>query len=447
VAIADVSHYVRADSPLDREARARGTSVYFPDRVVPMLPEELSHGLCSLREGEERPCLVARMVFDRQGNKKSHTFQRAMMRSAAKLSYEEAQAAIDGRPSAKFAPLLDRALKPLWAAYACLAAARDRREPLDLDLPERKILIGKDGRVERVVVPQRLAAHRLIEEFMIQANVAAAEALEAKRAPVVYRVHDAPSQEKLLALRDFLGTLELKLPGSNQLRAGDFNRVLARAKALPVSDLVNEVVLRSQSQAVYAEQNISHFGLNLQRYAHFTSPIRRYADLMVHRSLIRALGLGAGGLTDDERVQLKDIAQQISDTERRAMAAERETADRLIAGYLADRVGAEFAGRISGVTRSGLFVRLADTGADGFIPAATIGQDYYRHDEASHALVGDRTGEAYRLGDQVRVRLVEAIPMAGALRFEMLSQGTRDGGAGPRSRWSSKRLRHRGRRH
>ena len=212
------------------------------------------------------------------------------------------------------------------------------------------------------------------------------------------------------------------------MRAGDFNRVLQRAKALPVADLVNEVVLRSQSQAVYAAENIGHFGLNLQRYAHFTSPIRRYADLMVHRSLIRALGLGAGGMADDERERLKDIAQAISDTERRAMAAERETADRLIAGYLADRVGAEFAARISGVTRSGLFVRLTDTGADGLVPARSIGEDYYRHDEASHALVGDRTGEAYRLGDVVRVRLVEAIPSAGALRFEMVSSGKRDAG-------------------
>jgi ribonuclease R len=446
VAIADVAHYVRPGARLDREAQTRGNSVYFPDRVVPMLPERISNDLCSLKEGEERPCLVARMVFDRQGNKKGHTFLRAMMRSAAKLSYEEAQAAIDGRPSAKSAALLDSALKPLWAAYATLAAARDRREPLDLDLPERKILIDKNGKVDRIVVPERLTAHRLIEEFMIQANVAAAEALEAKRAPVIYRVHDAPSKEKLLALRDFLEGLDLKLPGCNQLRAGDFNRVLQRAKALPVVDLVNEVVLRSQSQAVYAAENIGHFGLNLQRYAHFTSPIRRYADLMVHRSLIRALGLGAGGMEDIEPDRLKDIAQAISDTERRAMAAERETADRLIAGFLADRVGAEFAGRISGVTRSGLFVRLADTGADGFIPAATIGEDYYRHDEAARALVGDRTGETYRLGDQVRVRLVEAIPMAGALRFEMLSPGKRDGGGGEKTRWGGKRLRHRNRR-
>jgi ribonuclease R len=431
---------------LDREAQMRGNSVYFPDRVVPMLPERISNDLCSLREGEERACLAVRMVFDRHGHKKGHAFLRAIMRSAAKLSYEEAQAAIDGRPSAKCRPLVEGTLKPLWAAYAVLAAARDKREPLDLDLPERKILLDGSGRVERVVVPERLTAHRLIEEFMIQANVAAAEALEAKRAPVIYRVHDAPSKEKLLALRDFLDSLDLKLPGSKELRSGDFNRVLQRAKSLPVVDLVNEVVLRSQSQAVYAADNIGHFGLNLQRYAHFTSPIRRYADLVVHRSLIRALGLGAGGLADQEREEIKGVAQAISDTERRAMAAERETADRLIAGYLADRVGAEFAARVSGVTRSGLFVRLTDTGADGLVPAATIGDDYYRHHEDQHALIGDRTGEAYRLGDDVRVRLVEAIPSAGALRFEMLTPGKRHGGSAARSRWGGKRLRGRNRR-
>ena len=446
VAIADVAHYVRPGTRLDREAQMRGNSVYFPDRVVPMLPERISNDLCSLREHAERPCLAVRMVFDRHGHKKGHTFLRAMMHSAAKLSYEEAQAAIDGRPSAKCRPLMDRALKPLWEAYAALAAARDRREPLDLDLPERKILLDGAGRVERVVVPERLTAHRLIEEFMIQANVAAAEALEAKRAPVIYRVHDVPSKEKLLALRDFLDSLDLKLPGSNQLRSGDFNRVLQRAKSLPVADLVNEVVLRSQSQAVYAPENLGHFGLHLQRYAHFTSPIRRYADLVVHRSLIRALGLGAGGIEDQERERLGEIAQAISDTERRAMAAERETAERLIAGYLADRVGAEFAGRISGVTRSGLFVRLTDTGADGLVPAATIGDDYYRHHEDQHALIGDRTGEAYRLGDEVRVRLVEAIPSAGALRFEMLSPGKQHGSPAARTKWSGKRLRGRNRR-
>jgi ribonuclease R len=429
VAIADVAHYVRPGSKLDREAQIRGNSVYFPDRVVPMLPEPISNDLCSLKEREERACLAVRLVFDRHGNKKGHTFLRAMMRSAAKLSYEEAQAGIDGRPSAKLQPLMRGALEPLWGAYRAVAAARDRREPLDLDLPERKIVLDSQGRVERVARPERLEAHRLIEEFMIQANVAAAEALEAKRGPVVYRVHDAPSKEKIAALREFLDSLNLKLPGAGALRAGDFNRVLQRAKSLPVTDLVNEIVLRAQAQALYAPANLGHFGLNLRRYAHFTSPIRRYADLVVHRSLIRALGLGAGGLGDDDAARLADIAQAISDTERRAMAAERETTDRLIAAYLADRVGAEFDARVSGVTRAGLFVRLRDTGADGFVPAATIGNDYWRHHEDAHALIGDRTGFSFRLGDEVRVRLVEAIPTAGALRFEMLSEGKRHAGS------------------
>jgi ribonuclease R len=428
VAIADVAHYVRPGTRLDREAQVRGNSVYFPDRVVPMLPERISNDLCSLREGEERACLAVRLVFDKQGSKKRHGFLRGMMRSAAKLSYQEAQAAFDGRPGRKAEALMASALEPLWAAYRAVAAARDRREPLDLDLPERKILLDAQGRVERVTRPERLEAHRLIEELMIQANVAAAEALEARRGPVVYRVHDAPSREKLEALREFLESLGLALPGHGALRAGDFNRVLARAKALPVTELINEIVLRSQSQAVYAPDNLGHFGLNLRRYAHFTSPIRRYADLLVHRSLIRALGLGAGGLSDEEGTRLGDISQSISEAERRAMAAERETTDRLIAAFLADRVGAEFDGRISGVTRAGLFVRLKDTGADGFVPAATIGSDYWRHHEDTHALVGDRTGLSYRLGDEVRVRLAEAIPTAGALRFEMLSDGRRHTG-------------------
>ncbi len=429
VAIADVAHYVRPGTRLDREAQMRGNSVYFPDRVVPMLPEKISNDLCSLREREERPCLAVRMVFDRHGGKRSHAFLRGVMRSAAKLSYQEAQAAIDGAPSAKCGPLMERTLKPLWAAYGALAAGRDRREPLDLDLPERKIIIDIHGRVERVVVPQRLEAHRLIEEFMIQANVAAAETLEGKRAPIIYRVHEPPSKEKLTALREFLESLNLKVPGAGTLRAGDFNRILKRAKSLPVADLINEIVLRSQSQAQYAAENAGHFGLHLARYAHFTSPIRRYADLVVHRSLIRALGLGEGGLADAEGPKLGDIAQAISEAERRAMAAERETTDRMVAAYLADRVGAEFEARISGVTRAGLFVRLRETGADGFVPAATIGNDYYRHHEDAHALIGDRTGETYRLGDQVSVRLVEVIPSAGALRFEMLSPGKRQAGA------------------
>ncbi|HEX4893119.1 MAG TPA: ribonuclease R [Hyphomicrobiaceae bacterium] len=422
VAIADVAHYVRPDSRLDREAELRGNSCYFPDRVVPMLPERISNDLCSLREGELRPCLAVTMVFDRNGNKKRHTFQRALMRSAAKLAYEEAQAAIDGKPSEKCAPLVDPVLKPLWEAYRALVKAREARAPLDLDLPERKIIMDKEGRVARIHIPERLDAHRLIEEFMIQANVAAAETLEQHRTPCVYRVHDRPSKEKLAALREFLQSVEISMPKGEGLRPADFNRVLAAAKKLPVSDLVNEIMLRSQAQAEYAMANIGHFGLNLERYAHFTSPIRRYADLLVHRGLIRALKLGPDGLPKEDEPRLGDVAKAISDTERRAMAAERETSDRLLAAYLADRVGAQFPARISGVTRSGLFVRLKETGADGFVPISTLGSEYWHHEEALHALVGDRSRKAYRLGDDVEVRLVEAIPTAGALRFEMLSE-------------------------
>ena len=425
VAIADVAHYIRPGTKLDREAQLRGNSVYFPDRVVPMLPEKISNDLCSLREGEERACLAVRMVFDKHGEKRGHTFMRAMMKSAAKLSYQEAQAAIDGTVSEKCAPLMERALKPLWAAYAAVSEARDKRGPLDLDLPERKIVLDEKGRVARVVTPERLTAHRLIEEFMIQANVAAAETLEGERTPLVYRVHDQPSQEKLKGLKDFLETLDMKIPHAGQLKPEAFNVILAKAKDLPVPELVNEIILRSQSQAEYAPRNIGHFGLNLARYAHFTSPIRRYADLLVHRALVKALGLGPDGLSEDEIPRLTAISKAISDTERRAMSAERETMDRLIAAHLADRIGASFTARISGVTRSGLFVRLKDTGADGYIPISSLGNEYFTHVEAAHALVGSRSGEGYRLGDTVEVKLLEAIPSAGALRFEMMTPGTK----------------------
>jgi ribonuclease R len=355
------------------------------------------------------------------------------MRSAARLTYEQAQAAIDGRTDDKTGPLLDNVLRPLWGAYASLTLARNERSPLDLDLPERKILLDDEGRVRGVASPPRLDAHRLIEEFMIAANVAAAETLEAKRSPLIYRVHDAPSKEKIAALADFLATIGLKLPKSGTLRPAHFNRILADTRATPTAELVGEVVLRSQAQAEYSAGNFGHFGLNLRRYAHFTSPIRRYADLIVHRALVRALGLGNDGLTDAEIGELDQIAQAISDTERRAMAAERETADRLIAAYLADRIGASFKARVSGLVRTGLFVRLIDTGADGFVPASSIGHEYFFHDESRQALVGEDTGLAYRLGDPVDVRLVEAIPTAGALRFEMLSEGRSIGGKARRS--------------
>ncbi|KWV46840.1 ribonuclease R [Bradyrhizobium macuxiense] len=431
VAIADVGFYVRPDSALDRDALQRGNSVYFPDRVVPMLPERISNNLCSLVPGEPRGALAVRMVIGPDGRKRSHTFHRVLMRSAAKLAYAQAQAAIDGRPDDTTGPLLDPILKPLWSAYELVRLARNERDPLDLDLPERKILLKPDGTVDRVIVPQRLDAHRLIEEFMISANVAAAETLEKKGLPLIYRVHDEPSQEKVHNLQEFLKTLDLPFTKSGALRPSQFNRVLAQVSGEDYEPLVNEVVLRSQAQAEYSAENYGHFGLNLRRYAHFTSPIRRYADLIVHRALIRALGLGEGALPTDETVEtLAEIAAQISVTERRAMKAERETADRLIAHFLADRVGASFQGRISGVTRAGLFVKLDDTGADGLIPIRTIGSEYFNYDETRHALIGSRSGTMYRLGDVVDVRLVEAAPVAGALRFELLS----DGQAIPRDR-------------
>jgi ribonuclease R len=346
------------------------------------------------------------------------------MRSAAKLNYAQAQAAIDGRPDDTTGPQLASVLTPLWAAYGLVKQARDERDPLDLDLPERKILLKPDGMVDRVIVPQRLDAHRLIEEFMILANVAAAEMLEKKGLPLIYRVHDEPTQEKVHNLQEFLKTLDLPFVKSGALRPALFNRVLAQVSGEDYEPLVNEVVLRSQAQAEYSAENYGHFGLYLRRYAHFTSPIRRYADLIVHRALLRALGLGEGALPDSETPEtLAEIAAQISVTERRAMKAERETADRLIAHYLADRVGATFQGRISGVTRAGLFVKLEDTGADGLIPVRTLGTEYYNYDETRHALIGSRSGAMHRLGDVVDVRLVEAAPVAGALRFELLSEG------------------------
>ncbi|MEI2301708.1 ribonuclease R [Ensifer sp. MJa1] len=423
VAIADVSYYVRPKSALDLEALKRGNSVYFPDRVVPMLPERISNDLCSLKEGVDRPALAVRMRFSKEGRKAGHTFHRVMMKSAAKLSYQQAQAAIDGNPDDKTGPILETILKPLWEGYRILTRGRDRRQPLELNMPERKIILKPDGTVDRVFVPERLDAHKLIEEMMIQANVAAAETLEQKRQVLIYRVHDQPSLAKQESLREFLATLDISLVKGGNMRSNHFNGVLAKAEGKPFETMVNEMVLRSQSQAIYSPENIGHFGLNLLKYAHFTSPIRRYADLIVHRALVASLGLGEGGLTPQEEAVLDDIAAEISTFERRAMAAERDTVDRLIAHHLNGRVGEEFDGRVSGVTKAGLFVTLPAYGADGFVPISTLGRDYFIYDEAHQALSGEKTGLGYRLGDPVRVKLVEAVPLAGALRFEMLSEG------------------------
>ncbi len=431
VAIADVAAYVTPGSALDREALDRGNSVYFPGRVVPMLPERISNELCSLMPNVDRPALAARMVIGKDGRKRRHSFHRIMMRSAAKLAYPRAQAAIDGMTDEITAPLLEPVLRPLWAAYTALKIEREHRSPLDLELPERKLLLNVDGSIHRVIIPPRLDAHRLIEEFMILANVAAAQALEDKRQQLIYRAHDEPTQEKIHALSEFLTTIDMKIAKGQVLKTKQFNGILARAKGTDHEAVVNETILRTQAQAEYTSDNYGHFGLNLRRYAHFTSPIRRYADLIVHRALIRAFGFGSDGLPDMSPEDLAEIAARISAAERRAMAAERETNDRLIATFLVDQVGASFVGRISGVTRAGLFVKLAETGADGFVPAATLGADYFRYEEAHRALIGNRTGETFRLGDTVEVKLVEAAPFAGALRFELLSDGKVRGHGAP----------------
>ncbi|MBN9319070.1 MAG: ribonuclease R [Caulobacterales bacterium] len=439
VAIADVSAYVRPQSALDKEAREKGNSVYFPDRVEPMLPERLSNGLCSLREGENRACLAVRMVFDKDGRKTGHRFVRGLMRSAAKLAYEEAQAAADGNPGEKAGPLMDAVLTPLWEAYAVMKKGRAARSPLEIESSERKIVLNADGEVTSITPRASLEAHKLIEEMMIQANVCAAETLEAKRTPLVYRVHDAPSDEKLMNLTDFLGTLGIAWSKGQAPRTDRFNKLLAETREGPHADIVNEVVLRTQMQAHYSTDNLGHFGRNLARYAHFTSPIRRYADLLVHRALIKALGLGADGLSGEDETRMKDTADRITFAERRAMAAERDATDRYVAAFLSDRVGADFGGRITGVTRFGLFVRLTDTGADGLVPVSSLGDEYFIHDDRMHALVGERTGRRWPLGMPVEVRLREATPITGGLLFEMLSDPAPPDKTAPRPRLTQRR--------
>ena len=431
VAIADVAWYVRPGDALDEDAGARGNSVYFPDRVVPMLPETLSNGWCSLKPGEDRPCLFARLWIDAAGRLLRHRFGRGIMRSAARLSYTQAQAARDGAPDAATAPLMDTVIAPLFGAYRSLARGRVKRGVLELDLPERRVVLDDGGNVRTVEMRPRHDSHRLIEEFMISANVAAAETLEKLKQPCMYRVHDVPAVEKLDALRTFLGSLGLNLAKGQVIKPSHFNRILEKAAETPHAPIVNQIVLRTQSQAEYTPRNIGHFGLALRRYAHFTSPIRRYADLLVHRALIRGLGLGGGGLEDADR-DLAAIGENLSMTERRAQAAERDAVDRYTACYLAERVGARFTGRISGVTRFGLFVSLDESGGEGLVPMRTLPRDRYIHDEARHALRGTRGGRSYGLGEAVEVRLAEATPLTGGLILHLLDEGAGlDKGARP----------------
>jgi ribonuclease R len=449
VAIADVAHYVTPDGLLDRTARERGNSVYFPDRVVPMLPEALSNGWCSLRPNEDRGCLFVEMFVGPDGKKTRHRFGRGLMRSAARMTYEQVQAAYEGlhphpdplpqagegadKPSpargrglgegAEAAALPPGLIATLYAAFRVLLAARIARGTLDLDLPERKVVLDAQGRVAAVAPRPRLDSHRLIEEFMVLANVAAAEELERRRQPCMYRIHPPPTAEKLEALRSFLHGLGISLPPGNQLHPRDLDRVLRQVAGTDAAPLVNETMLRSQSQASYSPENIGHFGLGLSRYAHFTSPIRRYADLLVHRALIRGLRLGADGLTEAEAARFEETGEHITSTERRAALAERDAIDRYLAGYMAEKTGSVFAARISGVTRSALFVTVADNGANGIVPIGTLPDDYWMHDEREQTLTGRRTRATFRLAQPVDVLLAEANPVTGSLLFHILQGG------------------------
>ena len=420
VAIADVSFYVRPGSALDREARKRGNSVYFPDRVVPMLPEHLSADVCSLRAGQDRAAMACHMVIDAKGQMVSWRFSRAVIKVAANIPYEDAQAAIDG---VKPHDLTEVALRPLWACWALLFKAREKREPLDLDLPERRVELDEKGRIQSVAPRERLDAHKLIEDYMIAANVAAAKALEAKKAPVMYRIHEPPSREKLVALKEYLATFEIAFTLGQVITPATFNRLIDKLGEVEFRTEVMEQILRTQAQAYYGPQNSGHFGLSLGSYAHFTSPIRRYSDLIVHRSLVGAYGLNPQGeataLTKDDAERMKLIGEVISAAERRAMEAERETVDRYVAAFLAMRVGEVVATRITGVTNFGFFATVEGLGGDGLVPISTLGTEYFRFDEAHKSLIGEQTGETYRIGQHIDLRLAEANPISGALRFEL----------------------------
>ena len=434
VAIADVAHYVTPGSALDREARKRGNSTYFPDRVVPMLPDRLSGDLCSLHEGVARSVIAVWMKLDAKGHKISHRFTRAMIKSVASLNYTEVQDARDGHANERCADLLEEVIAPLYAAYEATKTARAMRQPLDLDLPERKIELSEDGEVTSVALKARFDAHRLIEEFMILANVAAAEELIRLQRPLLFRVHEEPSPQKLDALREVAEASGFTLAKGQVLRTEHLNRLLAQAEGTDFDELLNISTLRSMTQAYYNAENFGHFGLALKNYAHFTSPIRRYSDLIVHRALITGHGWGKDGLSPEEIELLEETAQHISETERRSMAAERDTTDRYLAAYLADRVGNEFPGRISGVTRFGVFVKLDETGADGLIPIRTLGREFFHFDPKSQTLMGADTGTEIGVGQRVTVRLAEAVPVTGGLMLELLEVEGRAMAAGASAR-------------
>ncbi|HXV73894.1 MAG TPA: ribonuclease R, partial [Sphingomonadales bacterium] len=417
VAIADVGHYVRPGSALDLEAEKRGNSCYFPDRVVPMLPEALSADLCSLVKGKERAVFVCHIKINAGGDILNHRFERAIIKCLANLSYQEIQAEIDAAKGQTW-----HLTKPLYDAFRCLLKARNARGPLALNVPERKVILRADGTIEDIVLREVLTSHQIIEEFMIAANVAAARTLTKRNTLCMFRVHEEPSREKIENFRNFLQTLGLKFARGQALSPKVFNAVLAQVGNKKYRDVVHEMVLRSQSQAFYSPDNLGHFGLALSQYAHFTSPIRRYSDILVHRGLITALGLGFDGLKTQDINAFRKMAEDISNAERRAMAAERESTDRYLAAYMSDRLGETSSAKISGVTRFGLFAVLPHSGADGFIPMSSLAYDYFHYDDKGQRLIGRHTGDQYRLGDEIKIRLVEADKFTGSLRFELMHE-------------------------
>ena len=426
VAIADVAHYVQPNTSLDREAVKRGNSCYFPDRVVPMLPEALSNDLCSLRPHEDRACLATHMWIDKQGKLLKHKFVRGIMRSHARLIYEQVQAAYDGQTDDITEHLVEPVLNPLYDAFKILDTARQKRGALEIDLPERKPIIDDKGQVTNIVKRDRLDSHKLVEEFMILANVATAEALESKNSECVYRVHDKPDPTKIEAAGDFVSQLGYSITKGQTMTPSLMNGIIKKSVGSDEHDLINTLVLRCQCRAIYSPTNIGHFGLALDRYAHFTSPIRRYADLIVHRALVKAFNLGEGPLSEEEIARIDEISNHISETERHSMVAERDATDRFTALYLSENIGNEFAGRINSVTNFGLFVTLDESGADGIVPMRSLPDDYYIHDEDQHALIGERHGRVYRLSAPVTISLVEADPLKGSMVFKVLNKDGAD---------------------
>ena len=425
VAIADVSHYVTIKSALDDNAEERGNSVYFPDRVVPMLPEKLSNRLCSLVPNEERACMAVWMDIDKEGNMTGYKFIRGLMRSHARLTYEQVQTAYNGNPCELTVNYMNE-INNLYKSFEVLLQSRERRGTLELELPERQVIMNKKGRITSIVPRIRLDSHKLIEEFMISANVASAKALEKKKSPaIMYRVHDVPLTEKVNALQTSLREMDMSIPTDGSLQPRHFTQILRKVKGTQDANLISDLVLRSQSQAVYSPDNLGHFGLALTHYAHFTSPIRRYSDLLVHRALISAYGFGDDGLNDKDIARFESIAEHISTTERRASKAEREAMDRYVAHFMQDKVGAQFTARINGVTGFAMFINLEETGADGIIFLKNIPGDYFAHDEATSSAIGVRKGMTYRMGDVITVELLNISPVKGAMEFAITSGGTK----------------------